>query len=213
MVLTWTLSTHRPMPSSHRCVVPLSSHHGRPVPLVGPRGHSIIVLCFSEMDLDECGMGVLTVESWNTQRQWTMDVHHRLSFSCHVAVSDVAPGCCVRGVSGRGRWASHLCSLSSCSIQHAGGCLWAAVVRFVIHTVGCGVTWFCNVRCCRVWWWWGWLNDGGGGWWHRWHSGGGWLWGQWWLRNKSFVCWCVCFCCFWQTPLMRLSIKEGWLLT
>ena len=47
---------------------------------------------------------VLTVVSQNTQLRWTMNGIHRLSFGCHVAHSNMAPGCCVIDISGGGMW-------------------------------------------------------------------------------------------------------------
>jgi len=51
----------------------------------------------------------------------------------------------------------------------AGGHLWAMVVSFSIHGIGCGVMWCCDVRHCHrhVQWWLGQSNDGGSCWWYR----------------------------------------------
>jgi len=142
-----------------------------------------------------------------------MDVRHRSSFGCHVANSDVAPGSRVREVSGGGRWASHLGSLSSGSVRACWpsfvgrGGLFCVLRRWVWCDLCCDVH-----RCHRgVWWWLGWSNNGCGWLWvvEVTLAGGGRGWSRrwWWLGNKSFVCRGVCFCCFRQTPLTRLSIK------
>jgi len=66
------------------------------------------------------GWGVLTVESQTTRRRRTTKAGRRSSFGCHVAHSNVAPGLCMREVSGGGGGElAHLGSLSSAWFMHA----------------------------------------------------------------------------------------------
>ena len=110
--------------------------------------HVLVTLLLSCVSMKSVGtnigQGVLTVVSYITQWRPVTNVGRRSSFCCHVAVSDMAPGFRVRGMSGRRKMSWH--TSAHCLLlpfMGAGPRLWAVVDDS---------SRFCCWQSCWVWW-------------------------------------------------------------
>jgi len=140
-----------------------------------------------------------------------MDVHCCSLFGCHIAVGNVAPGCRVRGVSGGGRWASHLRLLSSGSV-HVCWWLFVSCGHLFCHSqhwMWCDVVLGCSLllSACVVvvgaveWCWWLLVAQ---------VMQQRWVVAMMVVVEKEMVCLLMlCMCCSRQMPLMRCSKREG----